>query len=290
MEEGQTLPASGDDKPSALDILLGIDKEAAELKSQHRNASPDDIMSANWAPSEIQSARSSALATKSIFSHCFIAPWSSSSIFRCVYAAVMLFLALIVQVAIPAIILITRQPIAKTGACPSSSSYQTKIVGFTLSLYFVIQTVSLCINKLRGLGFLHEFVDLGYGRSLFLKLGVLSQFLGMAAAGGAQYMLFIGNANGAFIVLVLQSLAMTFCLTVDQNLMGHKIGTFTAGRVSAVSKDHLLCGGLGIGEDGGSIPQQSFDRIKQMIVGENMILALIGVTGIGWVIALTICM
>ena len=32
-------------------------------------------------------------------------------------------------------------------------------------------------------------------RSLFIKLGVLSQFAGMAAAGGAQFMLFIGNVS-----------------------------------------------------------------------------------------------
>ena len=39
------------------------------------------------------------------------------------------------------------------------------------------------------------FVDLGLSRSLFIKLGVLSQFAGMAAAGGAQWMLFIGNVS-----------------------------------------------------------------------------------------------
>jgi hypothetical protein len=203
----------------------------------------------------------------------------------------MLFLAIVIQVVVPFIILITRQPIIDLpNGCPNQSSPQTKIIGFALSLYFVFQTLQLCLNKLRGLGFLHSFVDLGFGRSLFIKLGILSQFLGMAGAGGAQYMLFIGNADGAFIVLVLQSLAMTFCLTVDQNLMGHKNGTYTAARVSAIAKDHLLCNGVGIGEDGGSIPQQGFDGIKQMIQGENFILGMISSTGLAWVIALTYCM
>jgi len=103
-------------------------------------------------------------------------------------------------------------------------------------------------------------------------------------------MLNIGNADGAFIVLVLQSLAMNFCLTVDQNLMGHKNGTYTAARVSAVAKDHLLCNGVGIGEDGESIPQQSFDGIKQMNMRQNFILVMISCPGLAWVIALTYCM
>lgn len=268
-------------KQSALDILLNLDKQAADLKAQHKNAKHEDVVCANWARSEIQSARSSALATKSIFTHCFIAPWSTGSPFRCVYAVLMLFLAIVIQVVVPFIILITRQPILDLpNACPNQSSPQTKIIGFALSLYFVFQTLQLCLNKLGGLGFLHTFVDLGFGRSLFIKLGILSQFLGMAGAGGAQYMLFIGNADGAFIVLVLHSLAMTFCLTVNQNLMGHKNITYTAARISAVSKYHLLCNGVGIGEDGGSISKQCFDGIRQMILGEKFILAVIFPTGL----------
>lgn len=90
----------------------------------------------------------------------------------------------------------------------------------------------------------------------------------MAAAGGAQFLLFIGNADGAFIVLVLQSLAMTFCLTVDQNLIGHQIGTYTAVRLSAVTEDHLLCDGTGLGAAGTPIPRKSFEIINQLILGE----------------------
>ena len=40
-----------------------------------------------------------------------------------------------------------------------------------------------------------ELTSDSLSRSLFIKLGVLSQFAGMAAAGGAQYMLFIGNVS-----------------------------------------------------------------------------------------------
>jgi hypothetical protein len=98
------------------------------------------------------------------------------------------------------------------------------------------------------------------------------------------------KADGAFVVLVLQSLAMTFCLTVDTNLMGHANGSYTTSRVSEVSRDHLLCSGVGIGEDGGSIPKIAFDRIKLMVYGELFILTTIGTTGLAWVIALTYCM
>ena len=203
----------------------------------------------------------------------------------------MLFLAIVIQVVVPFIILITRQPILDLpSACPNQSSPQTKVIGFALSLYFLFQTLSLCLNKLRGLGFLHSFVDLGVGRCLFIKLGIMSQFLGMAGAGGAQYLLFIGNADGAFIVLVLQSLAMTFCLTVDQNLMGHTNGAYTSQRVEAVTKDDLLCGGVGIGVEGGEIPEESFDTIMKIMQGEKFILGMISSTGIAWVVALTYCM
>eukprot|EP00984_Skeletonema_dohrnii_P013130 scaffold5408_cov129-Skeletonema_dohrnii-CCMP3373.AAC.13 len=279
-EEGQQQPTTNQQQ-SSLDILLNLDKQAADLKANRKNnASNEDVVSANWARSEIQSARSSALATKSIFTHCFIAPSLAASPIRFVYAFLMLFLAIVIQVAVPFIILITRQPIIDLpNGCPNQSSFKTKIIGFALSFYFVFQTVRLCLNKLRGLNFLHAFVDLGFGRSLFLKLGILSQFLGMVGAGGAQFMLNIGNADGAFIVL-----------TVDQNLMGHKQGIDTTARVSAVSKDHLLCNGVGIGEDGESIPQQSFDGIKQMNMRQNFILVMISCPGLAWVIALTYCM
>jgi len=203
----------------------------------------------------------------------------------------MLFLAIVVQVAVPLIIVATRQPVRDLdNACPNQSSVQTKVIGFTLSLYFVVQTVSLCINKLRGLGFLHMFVELGFARSCFIKLAIVSQFCGMAAAGGAQFLLFIGNADGAFVVLVLQSLAMTFCLTVDQNIVGHQIGSWTQHRLSSVAKDELLNHGVGIGRDGGAIPKSSFDKIRLLVLGEKLILAVITSTGLGWIIAVTYCM
>ena len=281
---------------NSMEALVGIEAEEEKVRKAQGSAikgataaDPDDLVCASWARKEIIGARASALATKTIFSHCFVIPWSTIG-FRTVYGLLMLFVAIVVQVAVPLIILATRQPVRDTGSCPNQSSAQTKIIGFTLSLYFVVQTISLCINKLRGLGFLHMFVDLGFKRSLFIKLAIVSQFAGMAAAGGAQFLLFIGNADGAFVVLVLQSLAMTFCLTVDQNIVGHQIGTWTQHRLSSISKNEFLNNGIGIGRDGGPIPKSSFDKVRLLVLGEKMVLALISSTGLGWIIAVTYCM
>ncbi|QDZ20627.1 hypothetical protein HOP50_04g31480 [Chloropicon primus] len=279
---------------NSLGVLKGIEAEEGKVKlAQGGFTGPsdaEDATCADWARREIKGARGSALSTKTIFSHCFVVPWSSVG-FRSLYGILMVFLAIVVQVAVPLIILVTRQPVKDlSSACPNQSSYQTKIVGFTLSLYFVVQTISLCVNKLRGLGFLHEFVDLGFARSLFIKLAVLSQFAGMAAAGGAQFLLFVGNANGAFVVLVLQSLAMTFCLTVDQNVVGHQIGSWTQHRLSSITKDEMLNNGIGIGREGESIPKSSFDKIKLLVFSEKLVLLTVVATGTGWIIGVTYCM
>ena len=294
-EEGR--PSVSPPPPNSLEVLKNIQDEEEKVRRTQAtaikgsaDADANDLVCASWARKEITGARGSALATKTIFSHCFVIPWSSVG-FRGVYGLLMLFLAIVVQVAVPLIILATQQPIRDLdSACPNQSSYQTKIIGFTLSLYFVVQTVSLCINKLRGLGFLHMFVDLGFSRSLFIKLAILSQFAGMAAAGGAQFLLFIGNADGAFVVLVLQSLAMTFCLTVDQNIVGHQIGTWTQHRLTSIAKDDLLNNGIGIGRDGGAIPKSSFDKMRLLALSEKFVLLMITTTGAGWIIAVTYCM
>jgi hypothetical protein len=293
-EETAEAPSdnASDNSLRLLKLIEAEEQEVKDAQGSTRNAVPDpeDLVCATWARKEITGARGSALATKSIFSHCFVIPWSVVG-FRSLYGLLMLFLAIVVQVVVPLIILATRQPVKDLdNACPNQSSVQTKIIGFTLSLYFVVQTVSLCINKLRGLGFLHMFVDLGFARSLFIKLAIVSQFAGMAAAGGAQFLLFIGNADGAFVVLVLQSLAMTFCLTVDQNIVGHQIGTWTNHRLAAIAKDNLLNDGVGIGREGGAIPKSSFDKIRLLVLSEKFVLAMITSTGAGWIIAVTYCM
>lgn len=276
--------------PTPLDVL----NEMNQAKKFCATSSCADADLGAWGRNEIKQLRASALATKSIFSYCFVAPMAG---FQALYGMLMLIVTIVVQVYIPLIITITRQPILHideelhgSKACPNQADWQTKLVGLVLSLYFVTQVIGLCLNKLRGFGFLNAFVDLGFTRSLFIKLAMVCQFAGMAAVGGAQYMLFVGNADGAFVGLVLQSLAMMFCLTIDQNLVGNKIGTFTADRIAAISEGPLICGGLGIGEEGGGMPVDVFKKVKLLASSESLVLASVAVFGVGWSVAVAYCM
>lgn len=282
---------------TSLDVLREMDapaKNNGAVRGARKGA--DDPAWADRARDEVDQLRASALATRSIFTYCFVAPMSLRSL-RTLYGLSMVVLAVVVQVAVPLIIVVTRQPILDIDAgvhgsnsCPNQSGPETKFIGLTLSLYFVVQTIALCTNKLRGLGFLFAFVDLGLARSSIVALAVLSQFAGMAAAGGAQFLLFVGNADGPFVVLVLQSLAMTFCLTVDVQLVGHRIGDYASGRLAAVSRGELLCGGLGVGERGGGMPERAFERVRLLATSETFVLAMIATTGIAWAVMVAYCM
>ena len=79
-------------------------------------------------------------------------------------------------------------------------------------------------------------------------------------------------------------------VTVDQNIVGHQIGSWTQARLSALSEPSLLNDGIGIGREGGSIPTSSFDKIRLLVLGEKVVLATIITTGAGWIIAVTYCM
>jgi hypothetical protein len=61
-----------------------------------------------WARVEIENLRASALGAKSIFSYSFVAPMKG---FPSLYGLMMLILAVVVQVGVPLIIVVTRQPI-----------------------------------------------------------------------------------------------------------------------------------------------------------------------------------
>lgn len=282
------------DARGSLDVLREIDAPSTKGTGGAESSCTDPDWAA-WARDEIDQLRTSALGTKSIFTYCFVAPLALGV--RALYGLAMVVLAIVIQVAVPLIIIVTRQPILDidaevhgSQACPNQSGSATKFIGLTLSLYFVVQTISLCSNKLRGLGFLDAFVDLGFRRSLIVKLAIFSQFCGMAAAGGAQFLLFVGNADGSFVVLVLQSLAMTFCLTVDVQLVGHQIGNYTSKRLAAVSKGPLLCGGAGVGGEGDGMPECVFEKVQLLARSEKVVLVVITTSGIGWAAAVTYCM
>ena len=133
-------------------------------------------------------------------------------------------------------------------------------------------------------------------------IGIVSQFIGMGGgASGAQFLLFIGNGGKSYVILVLQSLAMNFCLTVDQKLVGHQMGKYTSSRIAKVSEDSLICN-VGIasleddddGEGGGkvgrlSVPPGVASKINLMIQSEKIVLLVVMTTGIVWCATLAYC-
>ena len=97
-------------------------------------------------------------------------------------------MSLVIQTVIP--IAISSTLSTPDGLCPNKANPLTKFIGLTLCLFFVVLTISLCLSKLRGLGFLKLFCSndvklLGWNR-FFLDLGILSNVVSMGAAGIAQ--------------------------------------------------------------------------------------------------------
>mmetsp|Transcript_13406 Transcript_13406/g.15628 ORF Transcript_13406/g.15628 Transcript_13406/m.15628 type:complete len:283 (+) Transcript_13406:117-965(+) len=242
----------------------------------------------------IDRARSCAVGTKSIYTYCFIAKDSLSSH---LFGASMVIVGTIIQTVVPAGIVATLQPVDDIISdttfekiCPNRSEAFTKILAFFLSLFFVLMTVSLCNTKLKGLAFLREFVWLGRWRRLHIDLGMLSQFIGMGAAAGAQFLLFVGNADASYIVMVLQSLALQFCLTVDQKLVSDAlIGAWTSNRVAVLSAGPLLCGGAGVGEGDEPLPQVTAAKLHFIAKSEFAVLIGLSTFGLVWSIAVTYC-
>ena len=267
-------------KKTAASVLQEID---AQRKKR------DDVTD-DWARSELALYRASSMDTKSIYSFCFVE--CREDVFSNLYGITMIVISLFIQTVVPIAIIATLQPIndivETPRACPNRSNNLTKVIGFILSLYFVILTISLCTNKLRGLAFLKEFVYLGRSRTAIVELGILSQFIGMAAAGGAQYLLFIGNGDASYLILLLQSLAMQFCLTVDQRLVSDMIGKRTNARLSKLSADDLLCD-IGVGEEGQPVPPEILTKVKFLVKSEKFVLVMVCTVGLAWAIALAVC-
>ena len=292
-KEVETASADAGFRKTALSVLQGIDAEQRQKKKDK-----DDVADA-WVRSEVELLRASSLDTKSIFSFCFVC--STHDAFSCAYGMVMLFVALFVQTVVPLCIVVTLQPLVDVDVeprvCPNRSDGLTKTIGAVLSLYFVVLTVSLCTNKLRGLAFLREFVFLGRARSAIIDAGIVSQLVGMGAAGAAQYLLFIGNGSKSYLVLLLQSLAMQFCLTVDQRLVPDLIGKLTAARISKLSTNDLLCDagcddgdGHGDGQQQEPVPPVIVAKVTKLAKGEMFILLMVSSVGLIWIVALAYCM
>lgn len=269
---------------TAMMVLAEFDAEDSKKKEGKKNVTDA------WVRDQLAELKASSLATKSIFSFCFVA--STADLFSCIYGLIMAFVALFIQVVVPLCIIVLLQPLESVDvapkACPNRSDALTKVIAAVLSLYFVVLTVSLCTNKLRGLAFLNEFVYLGMGRSMFIKIGILSQLLGMGVAGFAQYLLFIGNGSKAYLILLLQSLAMQFCLKVDQTLVPDQIGKLTSSRIAKLSTEELICD-VGCGGDG-PVPPEIVAKVTLLSKSEIGIIVMLCTVGVVWIGAIGYCM
>ena len=79
---------------------------------------------------------------------------------------------------------------------------------------------------------------------------------------------------------------MTFCLTVDQKLVSDKIGKWTSGKISKVTRDELICD-VGISE--GNVPEEIAAKLRFLESAEKLVLVFIGLFGFGWCCALAYC-
>jgi hypothetical protein len=112
--------------------------------------------------------------------------------------------------------------------------------------------------------------------------------VGMTAAGGAQFLLFIGNGNNSYLILLLQSLAMQFCLTVDQRLVSDMIGKQTGARMKKLLTNDAICD-FGVGEEGQPMPPEVLWKVKTIVKSDKILLAMISISGLLWSVALAVC-
>ncbi len=129
----------------------------------------------------------------------------------------------------------------------------------------------------------------------------------MAAAGTAQYLLFIRNAEKDYVLLLLQSLAMQFVLTADEKLMTGAWNSWTRARLGIVmSHDYqnsIKDAGIREGdEEGGGIivsneeteviivNEMMLKKVRLMYYAEATFLSMVSVVGVGWSISLAYCM
>jgi len=199
------------------------------------------------------------------------------------------------------------------GVCPMTADPLGKFLGFILCLYFVVLTVTLCQTKLTGMGFLCLFCSssaplvelLGHYR-FYLHLGILANMFAMTAVGVTQFLLFIRNANRDYLLLVLQSLAMQFVLNPDKQLMNGSCTASTKQRLEKiiakheeeeeekksanVKEAHYDIETDGSNDAGPVIDRDIIKKVRFMQVAETAFLSVAVTVGIGWSIALAICM
>jgi hypothetical protein len=209
----------------------------------------------------------------------------------------------VIQTVVPIGIVLTL-PLPDGGICPNEASPLGKLIGLTCCLFFVVLTISMCLSKLRGMGFLKLFcsssVELLGRYRYFLDLGIVSNIVSMAAAGAAQYLLFIKNAEKDYVILLLQSLAMQFVLTPDEKLMTAPWTAWTKRRLEILMKHDeekkiRTSGNTGIDDKAFASDEPFFDeqilkKVRLMYLAEASFLFIVSFIGIGWSITVCYCM
>ena len=138
-------PKHAPSRRQTLLVLEEIDKNAAKRG--------DDATSASWIYSQLASLCSSSIDVKTIYTFCFVCSFQDG--WSTMYGMAMVIVALFIQTVVPIAIIATLQPLegidVEPRECPSRGNGLTKTIGFVLSLYFVVLTISLCTNKVRKL-------------------------------------------------------------------------------------------------------------------------------------------
>ena len=294
MAEKETEVESGSPAPTTpLAILKELDsKKTAPHDGFLVKIDPNDPACGKWGREQMEIFKTAALSSKTVYSYCFVQ--SEPFSLRAISGWILVSISVVVQIVIPIGIIVSRQPVASIEGnkiCPQRGDGFVKVLAFVLSIYFVVLTLGLCTNKLRGLNFLNLFVALDPMRRACIQVGILAQCAGMFAASLAQYLLFIGNES-SYVRLLLQSLAMQFCLTVDQNIVNHQIGVWTTTRLKAITGYEMLAtryGGMG-DDPAGPMPAGTLKEIAFMVNSEKCVLLCLVVVGVFFSTTLAVCM
>ncbi len=295
MAEKETVEVeSGSPAPTTpLGILKEIDsKKLLPHDGFFVKIDPSDPACGKWGREQMGIFKAAALASKTVYSYCFVQ--SEPCSVRAISGWLLVAISLTVQIVVPLGIIVSRQPVAKfegNKICPQRSDGFTKFLAFMLSFYFVVLTLGMCTNKLRGLNFLNLFISVDPMRRVCIQVGILAQCLGIFAASLAQYLLFLGNED-SFVRLLLQSLAMQFCLTVDQNIVNHQIGAWTTERLKAITGDECIAtryGGMG-DDPAGPMPAGTLKEIAFMVNSEKVVILVLVVVGVFFSTTLAVCM
>ena len=296
MTDKDTKVESGAPMPSTpLDILLSLDdpqKKAIPHESFLFQPDPDDPACGQWGREQMAILKSAALSSKTVYTYCFVQ--GSPLSLRAVAGWCLVAISLVIQIVIPLGIIVLLQPVAKiedaNKFCPQRSNGLTKFLAFTLSCFFVVLTLGLCTNKLRGLNFLNCFVYLDPLRQMCIKVGMAAQCVGIMVASLAQYLLFIGNGNN-YVALLLQSLAMQFCLKVDQTIISHQVGAWTTNRLKEITGDDCIATQYGgLGDDNGPMPAATLLKVASIVNSEKVVLVVMVVIGLFFSTCLAVCM